>query len=365
MAKDTTRLESSDNRDAAQKSLGFIGLSALAHIGVLITVLLAPSLKTVSGVPTGAQAGEEISYAGPAIADPAAPSQEAGSSSPTEVLLADTNDQAAVALPSEPSVAAKKVAAPAPKVETAPALETTNESDVAVAKNEELPAELEPPQMDEPAETQSVEQPVAQPVAAAPAEKTVEAEARETETPNAEIATQEEPRTERTEVASAAVNEAAPVANEPATAPTTSGSTSGEGNGHAQLTAPAASGAGTLGASGGGGAKGVYGVPQGAEIRDARELSALPGNPKPTYPLQDKIAGKQGTTVLVGLVKSDGTVTNVVVEQSSGSKSMDQSAAQAFAKWRYQPGQSGYIRSPFQFQLAGAAKEIPARLRTQ
>lgn len=391
--KKTSAIESSDKRDAAQKSMGFIGLSALAHIGVLITVLLAPSFKSPSGVPTGVQAGEELTYAGTTVADPAAPGTEA-SSAPTEVLLADANDESAV-VEAKPKAARKQVSAPKPapaetvKIETDPkseiaiqqALEETRAKDVA----QELPAELDPPQMDEPAEEAAA--------APAPVEATTPAQD-ETSAPVVAAAPAEEPAspTEQkqeevkpvaTEDASAALPTAAIAASAPSAPAPSSSSESGtstsasslkeSGAGRSQLTAPGATGAGASGAtgagasgaSGGGGAKGTFGVPSGAEIRDARELSALPGNPKPTYPLQDKLAGNQGTTVLVGLVKADGGITNVAVEQSSGSKLMDQAAAQAFAKWKFKPGQSGYVRSPFQFQLVGSAKEVPARLRTQ
>jgi TonB family protein len=408
--------DSSDLRDSTQRSLGFVGLSAIAHVGILIAVLLAPSFKSQMGSTNTAQAGEEISYTGSEIADAAAPATSGTSeaNAPTEVLLADANDPNAVAMaaseqapapepaaqaaaPVEKPVAPKEEApapkpapivkaartvkapkAAAPKATSAAPIETSEESDVAIqaaladARNaEELPKELDAPQMDDEAAPQpeiakaaSSDEALASEVKAeeAPASAPAETVAKEVAEEKAE-----EPKAEPVVATAAPIQEAKAVAAASPTgagngtgAPsaTTSGTTSA-------LSAPNANGQGTLGQSSGG-ARGSFGVPAGTSaIRDVRDLVAMPGNPKPTYPLQDKMSGKQGTAVLVGKVKADGTVTNVMVERSSGSKLMDQAAAQAFAKWRFRPGQEGMVRNPFQFQLVGDAREIPARLRTQ
>ena len=101
----------------------------------------------------------------------------------------------------------------------------------------------------------------------------------------------------------------------------------------------------------------------GARIRDASELIARPGNPSPIYPQEDRLHGRQGLAVVVGRVANDGSILSVSLERSSGSASMDQEAMKTFAKWKFMPGQQGMVRKPFQFVLAGAAKELPARLR--
>ncbi len=97
-------------------------------------------------------------------------------------------------------------------------------------------------------------------------------------------------------------------------------------------------------------------------IRDASELKALPGNPHPVYPARDRLARKEGTSVVLGRVSADGRVSEVTVERSSGSQNMDSASAQAFRSWRFQGGQPGWVRKPFQFKLVGDAKEIPAPL---
>jgi TonB family protein len=100
-------------------------------------------------------------------------------------------------------------------------------------------------------------------------------------------------------------------------------------------------------------------------IRDASELKALPGNPNPVYPQRDRLNRKQGTAFVLGRVMPDGRIGQVVLEKSSGSPSMDAESAKAFRNWRFQPGQQGWVRKPFQFRLVGDAKEVPAALGKQ
>lgn len=100
----------------------------------------------------------------------------------------------------------------------------------------------------------------------------------------------------------------------------------------------------------------------GEPVRNASELKVLPGNAQPAYPQRDRLARKQGTSVLVGKVTSDGRLVNTKVERSSGSALMDSASLQAFRSWRFQAGQEGWVRQPFQFKLVGEAREIPARL---
>lgn len=97
-------------------------------------------------------------------------------------------------------------------------------------------------------------------------------------------------------------------------------------------------------------------------IRDASELRALPGNPNPVYPIRDRLARKEGTTIILGRVTPDGRVSDLTVQKSSGSQAMDSASMQAFRSWRFQSGQQGWVRKPFQFRLVGAAKEVPAPL---
>ena len=201
----------------------------------------------------------------------------------------------------------------------------------------------------------------------------------ETEQPvaiaKAPVQENEEDKTEQIQpaaVAPAAANEApaetAAAAQETATAQTAS-STHGEAQ-QAQSESPApvagrgGSGSTEENSAGAGGRENNAGLGPaiGEPVRNASELKVLPGNAQPAYPQRDRLARKQGTSVLVGKVTSDGRLVNTKVERSSGSALMDSASLQAFRSWRFQAGQEGWVRQPFQFKLVGEAREIPARL---
>lgn len=126
---------------------------------------------------------------------------------------------------------------------------------------------------------------------------------------------------------------------------------------------PAQSASNDASASGSTGAVGGIGTKQSFGIRDANELKAVPGNRAPAYPERDRLMRNQGTAVFVARVLPDGTVTEIQLERSSQSRSLDTSALEAMRKWRFQPGQQGMVRKGFTFSLDGEAEEIPARLR--
>ncbi len=98
-------------------------------------------------------------------------------------------------------------------------------------------------------------------------------------------------------------------------------------------------------------------------VRDASELRAMSGNRAPVYPERDRLMRNQGTVVFIARVLPDGTVTDIQLEKSAQSKSLDLSALEAMKKWRFQSGQQGMVRKGFTFSLDGTAEELPARLR--
>ncbi|HVK62387.1 MAG TPA: energy transducer TonB, partial [Bdellovibrionales bacterium] len=112
----------------------------------------------------------------------------------------------------------------------------------------------------------------------------------------------------------------------------------------------------------GGGAVGVAAAPA---VRESTQLRPLPGNPKPVYPQQDRLLKRQGLAVLRAYIRADGSVGQVVLEKSSGSPLMDQSALSTYKNWRYYPGQEGPVRHRIAFQLTGEAQEARSKLRTR
>ena len=381
MAERNLKPVSVDERDTNQRWFGFVALSALAHVGILVAVVMAPSFKTLTGQAAGTESGATLEMLGdhPAAEPQAAAGAAAASPTTSEVLLAESSDQLAVAsapveaapaeaAPVKEVVPAKAVAVEIPKPPTVKPVSVTKPEavevqteDSPVAVQEEATATTQP-EVTAQQEVQEVteEKPT---VEDAPAQVAETAKEEEIEAPAAAapVAAAVEKQTPPASTAPIAV--AAPLE---ASAPTTaSNAQTGSGAGtSAQNTGGSPTGT-SAAPSRGDSANTAIAVPLGAPLRDARTLIALPGNPKPTYPLPDRVAGHQGTTVLIGLVKPDGSMAQVVVERSSGSKLMDQSAAQAFKAWRYKPGQQGLVRYPVQFQLVGDAKEIPTKLRRQ
>lgn len=59
--------------------------------------------------------------------------------------------------------------------------------------------------------------------------------------------------------------------------------------------------------------------------------------PEPDYPPLARAGGEQGEVKLSGIVGTDGAIKDVVVESSSRSALLDESAVEAFSRWTFQP----------------------------
>lgn len=80
-------------------------------------------------------------------------------------------------------------------------------------------------------------------------------------------------------------------------------------------------------------------------------------NPAPPYPAIARRSGDQGTVMLKVLVSREGTPVRVELDQSSGSKSLDNAALEAVKDWRFVPARrgaqniEGWVRVPVVFKL--------------
>ncbi len=78
---------------------------------------------------------------------------------------------------------------------------------------------------------------------------------------------------------------------------------------------------------------------------------------RPAYPSRARSLGIQGTTLLHVLVSDSGRVAEVVVKQSAGHPDLDQAAADAVRRWRFEPARRGsdpvemWVELPFEFRL--------------
>ena len=99
-------------------------------------------------------------------------------------------------------------------------------------------------------------------------------------------------------------------------------------------------------------------LPENADIRDADSLTSLSTKPF-NYPASDRDANRTGTVFLIARIKADGSVTDIQIERSSGSKAMDQEAVKTFKQWKFSPEDEGYVRKAVQFVLKNDDADEP------
>ena len=117
------------------------------------------------------------------------------------------------------------------------------------------------------------------------------------------------------------------------------------------------SGGGAAGGTGGGGAA-VASTSAGAGSGITRTAIPRGGyQVHPRYPASARRQGIQGTTLLRVFVASDGRVTDVGVERTAGHADLDEAAAEAVRRWRFDPARRGdepvgmWVLLPVEFHL--------------
>jgi TonB family protein len=98
-------------------------------------------------------------------------------------------------------------------------------------------------------------------------------------------------------------------------------------------------------------------------VRALRDLRQMPGNKKPEYTIADRRASKQGNVVYHAFINSDGKPERFVLIKSSGFQSLDDNTLESLRKWKFYPGQEGWVELPFRWTLTGGAVEAPSLLR--
>lgn len=76
-------------------------------------------------------------------------------------------------------------------------------------------------------------------------------------------------------------------------------------------------------------------APAGPIVRAARPKGGY--QVRPVYPESARRAGIQGTTLLRIHIEADGHVSDVSVQRSAGHQSLDEAAAEAVRRWRFEP----------------------------
>lgn len=114
----------------------------------------------------------------------------------------------------------------------------------------------------------------------------------------------------------------------------------------------------------------VKAEPQGAvlaqtpiAVRALEDLKQMPGNERPHYDLQDRLQKRQGTVQFLAYISKDGRPVKFKLDKSTGFRELDGKTLAALKKWKFYPGQEGWVEIPFVWDLTGDAKEFPTGLR--
>lgn len=105
----------------------------------------------------------------------------------------------------------------------------------------------------------------------------------------------------------------------------------------------------------------VAGDPNG--VRSLDQLRQMPGNPRPQYSTDERLHRHQGEIVLHAYVTKDGTLTNFKLLKSTSFRNLDAKTLASLKKWRFYPGQQGWVELPFRWDLKGGVQEVPTYLR--
>jgi TonB family protein len=124
-----------------------------------------------------------------------------------------------------------------------------------------------------------------------------------------------------------------------------------------------------------GGAGGSFGLgvddqdlPIGQALQQARnidQLRQMPGNPRPQYSEEERFQRMQGEVLLLGFVTRSGQLTQLRILRATGFPSLDQKTLRAVSKWKFYPGQEGWVKIPVIWSLDGDPAGRGGRLRTQ
>ncbi len=105
------------------------------------------------------------------------------------------------------------------------------------------------------------------------------------------------------------------------------------------------------------------GNPGEGEVRSLQDMRQMPGNPKPSYDYQERLRGDAGDVVFLAYVTRDGSTTQFKLSKSTGHRNLDLKTLAALKKWKFYPGQEGWVEFPFNWNLQGGAAEMPTLLR--
>jgi len=100
-------------------------------------------------------------------------------------------------------------------------------------------------------------------------------------------------------------------------------------------------------------------------VRSVDSLRQIPGNPKPQYSTDERLNREQGRVIFYAFVTPQGTLEKFKLVQSTGYKNLDGKSLAALRKWKFYPGQQGWVEIPQVWNLKGDIEKMPTLLRRQ
>ena len=99
------------------------------------------------------------------------------------------------------------------------------------------------------------------------------------------------------------------------------------------------------------------------QIRAVTALRQRQGNPLPRYSDFERLRRHEGQVTYLAYVTEEGSLTDFILEESSGHANLDQKTLSALKGWRFVQGQEGWVEIPQVWILTGEAEQLPTQLR--
>ena len=106
---------------------------------------------------------------------------------------------------------------------------------------------------------------------------------------------------------------------------------------------------------------GISGDPN--SVRTLDQLRQIPGNPKPQYSNDERLRREQGSVAFHAYISKAGQPTKFRIMQSTGFRNLDGKTLAALKRWKFYPGQEGWVEIPMKWDLKGGVQEMPTLLR--
>lgn len=98
-------------------------------------------------------------------------------------------------------------------------------------------------------------------------------------------------------------------------------------------------------------------------VRSLDQLRQMPGNRGPQYSSDERLKGERGVVSFVAYVTKEGRLSQFKQISSTGHKNLDSKTLAALQRWRFYPGQEGWVELPIQWDLRGEPQALGGLLR--